>query len=261
MPLVALPSLWPPSCWPTSAGPATTRLRRFVSRGICGLLTIGLVFVLPGALDGATPPATRWGAIGVVMAGCWVIWRGTRVGFALAELLVLLAITIGTFLTPDTTGSTLHFAGFLTLATYLVACVSAVKMPWVLLLGILGLVGGVGGQMWQDGRLAMAPVDMAVIPLMLAMSGAGFMHLLIERATRIDASATEALALEIANERTRAREAAEATVQRVLHDEVISALRAVHDLGDTRPDDVRRAAERAVAAIEALDPSSVGVPK
>lgn len=244
---------WPGSCWPDDPGPAVVRLHRILSRAMVGGLAIFLAFVAAALVAPGGRAAMVGLEIAVIAAGAWVVVRGFMRGLGMIEVLAILAVALGMLETPDVTGSAIHFAGYACFSLFVVAAAVAFRQGWCFGLLAFGLMCVLGVRLTSDHPISRFEVDNNIFPVMFAVAVGIFVRLLIGRAEQIDAAAAAAEAIERTNQQAQVQEVVEASVQRVLHDEVISALRAIHDLGQSNPEAVRAAANAAVAAVTALD--------
>lgn len=242
----------PLSCWPRDSGPAVVRVRRIVSRGIAGFLALALLLVLPDVLNSDLSATSRGWSVAVAILGYLVASRGLRGRFGARDLVAFLGVVLLVFAVADPTGSILHFAGGLVIAAYFLACATSLSFWGVAAFCTAGAVGSVGVQWSAEGAVTAAPADLALLLLGMAVSASAFMRVLIDRAWEIDQVSAETLAVQLALEQAQARDRAAARVQRVLHDEVIGALRTIAECGEADVDRVRAAAGEAVAAIEAV---------
>lgn len=239
--------------WPAVAGPAVLRLRRLTSRGACGLASVGIITLLIEVLTGGEPFQTRVAGLTLVLVGLAVVIRGTLRWLTPGSVLGVLALALGAFVLPDITASSLSFAGGLLMGTFLLASMTTLRPVPSVVMTSSGLSLGVVVQWIHAGTTTMAPVDLAVLLMGIATAGSVFMPLLIKQATALDEASAGALRDELELTKARSHDAAALTVQRVLHDDVIAALRVIIDYGDLDITAAQRAAARACAAIAELE--------
>lgn len=167
-----------------------------------------------------------------------------------ADLVVSAVAVIGANVTPDLTGSNAAFTGSTVFAVWLVAA-TANLAPRVVGHALVYSTAAFLLISWFAGTQSWTSVlDAAVFNVAMCIAEMAFLRVLVRSSRTQDVLTEEMTALEIGAALWNLQQASSATVRRVLHDEVISALRAVAELPPERHDQVLNASRRAVLAVQ-----------
>lgn len=234
--------------WTAGDGPATAALRRGLNRVLGGLLLVTGLICLSGTweLERASDrlAAAVAGALLVASAGRFL--RGPVLVVDLVPGGIAVVVIV---IAPDPTGPGAGFTGPLVFTIWLIAAVTnlhpriarrllALSAPAYLLLYSVG-----------TGQSGATIFNMVVLNIGMCSAGIGFLGALVRTSRQRDYLVEQATALEIEAALHELEQSSASAVRRLLHDEVISALRAISDLPGDRQDQVRQVAGNAVAAV------------
>lgn len=243
---------WQLSRWNDRDRAATVRLRRALNRGVGVLLLLPASFTLADVVDAGTGPAGRLIAAAVVLVSAALAARALTRWLGPAELVLLALATLATYSVPDVTGSRLHFSGDLMVFLFLLACVTTLRTAVLALFALPLLAASVLLQWEHTARPWSEPVDAAVLFLAGGLSASALVTSLARGSRRLERVGARVLATELENRMHHLQEDAESSVRRLLHDDVITALRAVVDLSPADPEGAREVAARAVESVGTL---------
>jgi hypothetical protein len=230
--------------WTPDDGSATTALCRGFNRGL-GLLLLASGLVCGSGTWQHDGPSQRLIAAltGTLLLVSAVHLLLGRVG--LAGLVPCWIAAVVVVLVPDPTGSGNGFTGTLVFTLALITSVANLRHR--VAAGLLVL--SVPVYLLLTAPALGAVVDMLVLNIGMCFAALAFLGALVGSARLQDDLTDETTRLEVEAARRDLEQASATTVRRVLHDDVLSALRAIADLPPERQDQVRQAARDAVTAV------------
>ncbi|KQT90679.1 hypothetical protein ASG49_13025 [Marmoricola sp. Leaf446] len=243
-----------PLMWEPDDGPAARALRRALTRGVGLLYAGGTVLALVGARVATGDARLLYagaGLVSLVLTG-----RCARGRLVLPDLLLLLAPVVMVNAVPDVLPIGAGLLGGLFSSFFLVGSLTVLTRAWGLaLLGVCTVAWLLASLTGLSGQAVADALDVAALNTGMCVAEVVFLRSLVGNARVQDRLAAEQERLETETSLRDLEHASTAVVQRVLHDDVLSALRAVADspAGVTRDpgqeEDVRRACRDAAAAV------------
>lgn len=221
-------------------------------------LSMGLICLAAVSLLVATSPglggSPRAGFLLAAACQLWVsvqliLGRSGLVNVTLLGLAILCTLPL-----PDVAGSPIRFPNDLVLVAYCLCCAMTFRPPAVAtclapaFCAYVFLQPGAHG-----GDVLLTSLDTLVLNACTVVACSAFGASMVNAARSADRSAAAAVAAELDLERKETEAAAADAVRRVLHDDVLSALRAVSELPLEDAALVRRACREAVRSVATFE--------
>ena len=149
-------------------------------------------------------------------------------------------------------GAVLPFSASVVLVSMVLAIVIELRRGAAIIVGVYTLVVAGAAAFGSSTELGRNSLDLIVLTAALLLAGAFLMERLSATVAELEAAAAASAASQHRSDGVELLSAAEDTVRRVLHDDVITALRAVADASPGQEEHVRRACGRAVSSISRL---------
>lgn len=237
--------------WPGDAGHSVRMLGRVLSVLLAAMVALIVVYQL---VDSLLPPSGSMPRTALMVTLLTIfVWRGATGSLGAADLLILVAACL-----VDLVEATLSEADTLNLSTTVLSSLFVVAAPCLLrrraavVVGISFVVLLAAAQVWLAGQVGRQILDVAVINVAFVFTVMVLVDLL-HRAARVNDDLHERMHEgRVREQRARSRQRSEARAQRLIHDEVITALRVVADRATADPEAVRTACRDAVAAVRAF---------
>lgn len=243
-----MPSL---DLWPDDAGPSVRFLSRMLSALLAGSVALVAVYQV---VDRALGTNDNWApTAGIVSLLGWFVWRGATRPLRAPDLLIMVAACL-----VDLAEAALSDATALNLSTTVLSSLFVVAAPSVLrrrpavVIGVAFVVLLGLAQALLAGQVGRQILDVAVINVAFVFTVMVLIDLL-HRAARVNDRLHDQLrAAQVSARQALTRQRTEDRAQRLIHDEVITALRVVADRSVSDPALVRVTCRDAVAAVRAF---------
>lgn len=236
--------------WEPLDGPATRTLRQALTWGVGALYAAATLLCLwsaRGASGGAREVYVVAALVALVVVVRCVGGRLRLLDLPLLAGPALLVNAVPAVLLPQG-----GLVGGLMSSFFLVGATTALTRTWgLVLLGVTVAVWLVASTTAYSDQTVADALDIAALNTGMVVAEVVFLRSLVGNARVQDRLAAEQERLETAAGLDDLEHAATSVVQRVLHDDVLSALRAVADGSSASPEDVRRACRDAAAAVRA----------
>lgn len=201
-----------------------------------------------GALT-ADVPAWQVQATGLVVAiELTVAWVAVGRGYTPYSLTLLCGCVVALFALPDV--NDIHTGASLANTTYLLVCVGTLRpsrLMWFVLPSVAGLLAA---STLHSSIAYVTVLDLSVLNMGMVFAGAAFVSVASDAARRRDVIAVELAEVELALRLQQSRDESDEAMRRVLHDEVLAAVRAVVELPNEESELIRKACRDAVRAVQ-----------